>query len=44
MHKARSPAVKLTGRLLKTGRLLRREEQAPASLGDESLSAPSDLL
>ncbi len=39
--KARSPAMKLTGHLHKTGRLLHREEQAPASLSDESLSAPS---
>ena len=40
-NKARSPAVKLTGHPHKTGRLLHREEQAPASLSDESLSAPS---
>ena len=40
--KARSPAMKLTGHHLKAGRLLHREEQAPASLCDESLSAPLD--
>ena len=40
--KARSAAAKLTGHLYKTGRLLHREEQAPASLSDELLSAPSE--
>ena len=42
VSKARSPAMKLTGHLHKSGRLLHREEQAPASLSDESLSAPLD--